>query len=114
MRIETALVGSRVSELDLQEPFFESLFSYLFGEVIPGAEKIAAVAIGIPLVAYDGKATMERGLKRLPDADLQSLRKASLLDVLLPLVDGLGNDNPFDDLWMLHLSAQHTGNAGGA
>jgi len=81
---------------------------------IPWAEKIAAVALGIPLVAYACKATIERGLKRLPDADLQSLCKASLFDFLLPLVDGLGDDNAFDDFRVLHLSAEHVGYARGA
>jgi hypothetical protein len=101
--------GVRVSALEVFESF--SLRPLFAGVFLPRTEKIAAVAIDIPFVSYDGEATMKSGLERLPNADLQSLSKASLFDVPLPLVDGLGDGNAFDDLWVLHLSAENTGNA---
>lgn len=67
------------------------------GVFLPGAEKIAAIAVGIPLIPYNGKAMLQCGLESLPNAGLQSFRKASLLHVLLPLVDGVRDDDTFDD-----------------
>jgi hypothetical protein len=109
LRMVMALVESRVSGLGgLLKFFFEVVIAGVF---LPGTEKIAAIAVGIPIVTYYGKAAMKSGLERLPDADLQSLGEASLVDVPLPLVNGLGDSNSFDDLWVLRLSAEHTGNA---
>ena len=49
---------------------------------------------------------MERRLKRFPIAALQSLRKFPLLDILLPLVDGLRDSDAFEDLNSLSISPQ--------
>ena len=73
---------------------------------IPNTKEIAAIPVSVPLVTDNGETTMERRLKSFTIAALQSLRKFPLLDILLPLVDGLRDNDAFEDLNSLSLSPQ--------
>ena len=74
----------------------------------PCAKKEIAVALSIAFVADDSKTTAEGRFKRLAIIALHGERKASLLGILLPLVDGVRDGDAFDDFDWLGFTAQYT------
>ena len=65
------------------------------------AEKKTAIAFCIAFVADDSETTAERRFQRLPVSTLHCEREASLLSVLLPLVDGVRDGNALDNFGWL-------------
>jgi hypothetical protein len=78
------------------------------------AKEKAAVALGIAFVADDGKATEKRRFKSLAVVSLHGARKASLLGILLPLVDGVRDGDTFENFDWLGFTAKYTRDAAGA
>src|SRR5260370_42051896 len=82
--------------------------------LIRWVQKKSVVSLSIAFVADESETAAERGFKRVPVAGLQGLREASLLGVLLPLVDGVRDGNAFDDFDWLGFTTQYTRHAAGA
>jgi hypothetical protein len=87
--------------------------SYL-SVVLPRTEKKTAITLSISFVANYGQTALECRFESRPVLTLLGSRKASLLGVLLPLVDGVRDCDAFEDLLRLRLAAKQIGYTVGA